>query len=140
MYVTSRWIGEDVITIEQDSKGEQENFYGQGKKSLDGIPTIVLINQGTASGSEIVAGALRDYGMAETVGMQTFGKGSVQQMENLKDGSAVKITVAEWLTPNGTSFNENGLAPDYEVEMTGDDYNEDRDPQLDKALEILLTN
>lgn len=140
VYVASRWIGDDVVTIERDSKGNQENFYGQGKNSLEGIPTIVLINQGTASGSEIVAGALRDYGLAETVGMTTFGKGSVQQMESLKDGSAVKITVAEWLTPDGASFNEVGLMPDHELEMTSEDYNEDRDPQLDKAVEILLGN
>lgn len=137
VYVASRWTGKQVVTIEKDSKSEESNYYGQGKASLENIPTVVLINQGTASGSEIVAGALGDYGMAETVGMPSFGKGSVQQMEKLKDGSAVKITVAEWLTPNGTSFNEAGLVPDYEIEMVGDDYNEDRDPQLDKALELL---
>ena len=137
VYVASRWTGKQVVTIEKDSKSEESNYYGQGKASLENIPTVVLINQGTASGSEIVAGALGDYDMAETVGMPSFGKGSVQQMEKLKDGSAVKITVAEWLTPNGTSFNEAGLVPDYEIEMAGDDYNEDRDPQLDKALELL---
>lgn len=137
VYVASRWVGDKVITIERDQDGEEHNFYGQGKASLEGIPTVVLINGGTASGSEIVAGALRDYGVAETVGSQTYGKGSVQQMETLKDGSAVKITVAEWLTPDKISFNHDGLVPDYEIEMTEEDYNEDVDPQFDKALELL---
>jgi len=135
--VASHWIGEEIITIERDSQGNELPFYGKNKPVLAGLPTIVLINAGTASGSEIMAGALRDYSMATIVGESSYGKGSVQQMETFKDGSAVKVTIAEWLTPNGDSFNENGIAPDVTVEMTSEDYNEDRDPQLDKALEIL---
>lgn len=137
--VASRWVDNDVVVIERDSRGNETKFYGQGSADFKSIPTVVLVNQGTASGSEIVAGALQDYGLATIVGKQTFGKGSIQEMEKLKDGSAVKITVAEWLTPAGRSFNESGIVPDIEVELTDEDYNLDRDPQLEKALEIINT-
>jgi len=136
--VGSHWIGEDVVTIERDSKGEELPFYGKNKPILAGIPTVVLINAGTASGSEIMAGALRDYSLATIIGEQSYGKGSVQQMESFKDGSAVKVTIAEWLTPNGESFNEAGLTPDIIIEMTPEDYNDDEDPQFDQAIEYLL--
>jgi len=136
--VAGHWIGEQLITVERDSEGNETVFYGEGRPRLADIPTVVLVNRGTASGSEILAGALRDYDLAILVGEKTFGKGSVQEMEILKDGSAVKVTVAEWLTPNGFSFNEEGIVPDYEIEYGEDDYNEDRDPPLDKAVEILI--
>jgi carboxyl-terminal processing protease len=96
-----------------------------------------LINQGSASASEIVAGALQDTGEATIVGMQSFGKGSVQVLENLNDGSAIKITVAKWLTPKGNNINEQGITPDVKVDLTDKDYEESKDPQMDKAVEIL---
>lgn len=136
--VLGQWIGTDLAVIERNSQGEETKFFAKGSPNFKNIPTVVLVNQGTASGSEIVAGALQDYDSATIVGKLTFGKGSIQEMEKLKDGSAVKITVAEWLTPLGRSFNEVGIEPDIEVELTDEDYNLDQDPQLDKALEILL--
>ncbi len=98
---------------------------------------MVLVNGGSASASEILAGALKDNGLATLVGQTTFGKGLVQGISELEDGSALKITVAKWLTPNGTSINKNGIAPDVAVEYTEQDYQAGRDPQLDKALELL---
>ena len=128
IYMSGQWIGERVVVIERAGDGTQEEFYGMGSANLASIPTVVLVNRGTASGSEIVAGALQDYGLAELVGEQTFGKGSIQEMEQLKDGSAVKITVAEWLTPEERSFNGTGIVPDYAIELTDEDYNLDVDP------------
>jgi len=85
-----------------------------------------------------VAGALKDYEKAEIVGQQTFGKGSVQTLDELSDGSSLKVTVAKWLTPSGLSINEEGIAPDVLVDLNQEDYNADRDPQLAKALDIIL--
>jgi len=104
---------------------------------LKDYKTVVLINTGSASASEIVAGALRDYKKATLVGEQTFGKGSVQSLQSLSDGSFLKVTVAKWLTPAGDFINEKGISPDVLVELTVDDINSNLDPQLDKALEIL---
>jgi len=101
------------------------------------LPTILLVNEGSASASEILAGALRDIKGIKIIGQRTFGKGSVQQLEKLKDGSSIKITVAKWLTPAGLNISEEGIAPDVEIEITEEDIDEMRDPQLDKALEVL---
>jgi len=127
-----------VVVIEEDKDGKKKNFYTTGKDKLSRIKTVVLINEGSASASEILSGALRDNRDNVTlVGKQSFGKGSVQELVNLSNNTSVKITVAKWLTPNGEQINEVGIAPDVEVDLTDDDYNNDRDPQLDKALEIL---
>ena len=104
---------------------------------LKNFPMVVLVNQGSASASEILAGALRDNRNIKLVGAKTFGKGSVQELANFEDGSSLKVTVARWLTPKGTSISEKGLEPDYKVEMTEEDINAKKDPQLDKAIEIL---
>jgi len=84
-----------------------------------------------------VTGALQDYQLAKVIGETSFGKGSVQELEKLTDGSSVKITVARWVTPQGRVIDKNGITPDLEVEMTQADYDENKDPQLDKALELL---
>ena len=136
--VAGEWAGGEVIVSERRKGKIVDSFHGTGSGRLNGIPTVVLVNQGSASASEIVAGALQDYGLAKVMGMKTFGKGSVQDYTEFKDGSAVKITIAEWLTPKGRSINKLGIQPDIEVDRTLDDYNEDSDPQLDKALQWLI--
>jgi carboxyl-terminal processing protease len=99
---------------------------------------VVLVNEGTASASEITAGAIQDYGRAPLVGVTTYGKGSVQTWIALNDeAGGVRVTVARWLTPEGRQISEIGLEPEYLVEMTEEDYEQDRDPQLDKAIEVL---
>ena len=98
---------------------------------------VVLVNQGTASAAEILAGALRDNRGIKLIGEKTFGKGSVQELINLKDGSSLKVTVAKWLTPKGISISEQGLEPDYKVVIAEDDAGKNKDSQLDKAVEIL---
>ena len=127
-----------VVVIEEDKEGQKKNFYSRGEDKLSAIKTVVLINEGSASASEILAGALRDNRDNVTlVGQKSYGKGSVQELIELSDNTSVKITVARWLTPNGEQINEKGINPDIEVELTDEDYEQNRDPQLDKALEIL---
>ena len=135
--VASEWIDQGVVVSEQFSSEKKNDYSHRGLARLKNFPTVVLVNQGSASASEIVAGALKDDGKATIVGMKTFGKGSVQTLEDISDGSSIKITVAKWLTPKGYNINEQGIAPDVEVDLTVDDYNKNKDPQMDKALEIL---
>lgn len=127
-----------VVVMEEDHDGNREKIYASGGNGLKDIPTVVLINEGSASASEILAGALKDNRENVTlVGKTTFGKGSVQELLPLPQGTSVKVTVAKWLTPAGYQINKEGIAPDVEVDRTTEDYDNDRDPQLDKALEIL---
>lgn len=134
--IASRFLDDgDIIFIEDF--GDKENVYKSvGNNKFNDIPVVILINEGSASASEILAGALRDNNDSKLVGKTTFGKGLVQEMQKLEDGSALKITVAKWLTPNRLDINKNGICPDYEVEMTIEDYENDRDPQLEKAIEL----
>lgn len=135
--VAGRFIGEgQTVVIEQSGEADQA-YKASGGRRFENIPMTVLINEGSASAAEILAGALKDYKLATLVGKTTFGKGLVQGISELKDGSALKITVAKWLTPNGTNINEDGIAPDVEADYTIDDYNAGKDPQFDKAMEIL---
>jgi carboxyl-terminal processing protease len=127
----------EIVAIEDFGADRKPKEYKtEGPSSLLSYPLVVLINQGSASGSEILAGALRDNRGVKLVGEQSFGKGSVQTLEDLSKGS-LKVTIARWLTPAGTLINGTGLAPDVEVELTEDDFNESRDPQLDRAIEIV---
>lgn len=126
-----------IIVSEEDSFGKKENFFTKGGDTLSSIPMVVLINEGSASASEILAGALKDNRDLTLIGEKSFGKGTVQELINLPHGSSVKVTVAKWLTPNGEYIMDKGINPDIEVKMTGDDYKNDKDPQLDKALEVL---
>ena len=128
---------ESVVVIEEDSEGKKESVMTIGGDKLSSIQTVVLINEGSASASEILAGALHDDEGITLIGKKSFGKGSVQELIKLSGNSSVKITVAKWLTPKGDYIMEKGITPDIEVDLTVDDYNNSRDPQLDKAMEII---
>ena len=135
---TSQFMSDGVVLYEEYSDGRRQeyNAYPGGKATE--IPLIIIVNEGSASASEILAGALQDAGRAQLVGEVTYGKGLVQNWVPLTDEQgAVRITIAKWLTPNGRSIHEVGLTPDHIVEMTTEDYQAGRDPQLDKALEIV---
>lgn len=139
---TSEFLKDGVIVIEKREVNGSDKEYeykasGRGKATDEKYNIVILINEGSASASEIVAGALRDYGRATLVGENTFGKGSVQEIENLRGGAKMRITIAHWYTPKGKNIGKEGIKPDHEVELTEEDFNQDRDPQLDKALEIL---
>ena len=128
----------EIIVIQDFGEGKERQVYkSRGPSSFFGCPTVVLINQGSASGAEILAGALRDRNEAKLVGETSFGKGSVQEKISLSDDSSLKITIAKWLTPNGSSIDEVGLSPDFEVELTEDDWDNNCDPQLEKAIEVV---
>jgi carboxyl-terminal processing protease len=127
-----------VVVIEEDQSKKQNKTYSRGGDVGSGIETIVLINEGSASASEILAGALRENREnVALIGKKSFGKGSVQEMISLPHGTAAKITVARWLTPNGEQINEQGIKPDKEIGFTEDDYNNIRDPQMEAAKNTL---
>ncbi len=134
--IASAWVGYDTVVIEKEQE-DARALSGVSSPRIAHISTVVLVNGGSASASEIVSGALQDYGEATVVGTQTFGKGSVQDYREFQDGSAVKITVAEWFTPKGRTINETGITPDVIVEVTLDDIQHGRDLQKEKAVEIL---
>lgn len=138
--MASEWVKEGPIVAEQFGENKRSEHFSNGNARLAGIKTVVLINEGSASASEIVAGALRDYKKATIIGKQSFGKGSVQTIEDLSDGSSLKITVAKWLTPEGDYIHDKGIAPQIEVDLSEDDFNNKRDPQLDRAFEFILNN
>lgn len=127
----------EIVAIEDFGGGSKKEYKSPGPAKLLSYPLVVLINQGSASGSEILAAALRDNRGVKLIGEKSFGKGSVQEVERLSDASSLKITVAKWLTPKGQLINGVGLEPDIKVEMTDKDFEEDRDPQLDKAIEVI---
>ena len=136
--IASRMMPKDKIVVsEEDSSGKKNDLYTSGGDKLSSIPMVVLINEGSASASEILAGALKDNQGLTFVGEKTFGKGCVQQLIDLPGGSSVKITVAKWLTPKGEYIMDKGIAPDVEVKMTADDYKNKLDPQFNKALELI---
>lgn len=136
--VASEFIDKGVVLYEVYGDGKKQTFEASGDGLATQIPLVVLVNEGTASASEIVSGALQDYGRAKLVGTTTYGKGSVQVWTPLPDDQgAIRITVARWLTPKERQINEIGLKPDVEIPLTEDDLKAGRDPQLDKAIEIL---
>ena len=138
--VTSQFAGEGVVLYEQYGDGTRTTYdtIPGGLATDTNIPMVVLINEGSASASEIVAGALQDLGRAKLVGVTSYGKGSVQNWIPLSgDNGAVRITIAKWLTPKEHTIHNIGLTPDVFVEMNEDDYKAKRDPQLDAAVETL---
>ncbi|HSM70698.1 MAG TPA: S41 family peptidase [Anaerolineales bacterium] len=137
--VMSEFVDEGVVLIEQYGDGTRDTYNAMGNGKATDLPIVVLINEGSASASEILAGTLQDYERAELVGVQSYGKGSVQTWQPLSnDQGAARVTIAKWLTPNERAIDGVGLTPDYIVEMSEEDYENDRDPQLDKAIEVLL--
>jgi len=138
--VASEFVPEgEVVMYEQYGNGDRQEYKSLGGGLATDIPMVVLVNEGTASASEIVSGALQDFGRAKLVGVVSYGKGSVQLPTVLSNNQgAVKITIAKWLTPNGRLIHGIGLTPDVYVVMTEDDYNNKRDPQLDAAIQTLL--
>lgn len=135
VFVSSEFLDGGDVVLQENGKGERQSFKVNRKGELISMPLIVLINKGSASASEIVAGALQDRGRAKLVGEQSFGKGTIQEVEDLDKGAGIHITVAKWLTPNGTWVNETkGIEPDVIIEMGKD---ETKDLQLEKALELL---
>lgn len=134
-------VGDPVVT--EDFGGSRTNTvhrsYGYNVFANKKLTMAVLINQGSASASEILAGALRQHGVAKLVGERTFGKGSVQQLVSLGGGAELKITIARWLTPNGSSISDGGLTPDILATRTVDDIQAGKDPQMDAAVAWLAT-
>lgn len=138
--VSSQFLPKDeVVLYEQYGSGQKDEYKSLGDGLAVDIPMVVLINEGSASASEIVAGALQDLGRAKLIGVVSYGKGSVQIWNALSnDQGAVRVTIAKWLTPSGRTIHKLGLTPEVYVSMTEDDYNNNRDPQLDAAIETLL--
>lgn len=136
--MASEWVKEGPVVVEQFNNNRRNEDFALGNARLANFPTIVLVNGGSASASEIVAGALRDYKKATIVGENTYGKGSVQTIKDLSDGSSLKVTVAKWLTPAGDAINDKGIKPNVEIKFTQDNIDKNIDPQFNKALELLL--
>lgn len=143
----SSWFlpsGKVIVTEDFGGKGKNKVYVSKGYDVLNsyfGGPSkykvIVLVDGGSASASEIMAGALQEHGVAKLVGVKTFGKGSVQELVPITSNTSLKVTIARWMTPNGHNLSHDGLVPDYEVKVTPKDIEAKKDPQLDKAVEIL---
>lgn len=131
--VAGMWLDNKIIVSEKRGGKTIEELRSGKNPVLAGIPTVVLVNEATASASEIVAGALQDYDVAEIIGQKTFGKGSVQKLVGLAGGAELKVTIANWYTPKGKNISKDGIAPDQEVELSPEDSNAGRDPQMDAA-------
>ncbi|MDP3052507.1 MAG: S41 family peptidase [bacterium] len=127
----------DVVVREEFSSGKQDVLKAQGNSALADLPVVVLVNGGSASASEILAGALRDNRHVKIIGETTFGKGTVQELKRFTDGSEMKVSIAQWLLPNGETIDKKGITPDIVVELTEEDATAGKDPQLDKAMEII---
>jgi len=132
--IASYFIEEGVVVKEVDKKGDKKEYRTTKRAKLAGRKVVGLINLGSASAAEIVAGALADHGLIKLVGEKSFGKGSVQNFEQLSSGAAMKVTVAKWLTPKEREIDQQGIEPEIKVEMTEDDYLNNRDPQLAAAI------
>ncbi|MEA4812340.1 MAG: S41 family peptidase [Anaerolineaceae bacterium] len=137
--VVSQFIPNGVVMYEQYGDGTKDTYNAKAGGIATNIKLAVLINEGSASASEITAGAIQDRGRGKLIGVTSYGKGSVQNWIPLTtEEGGVRITIARWLTPNGTQISGKGLTPDIEVKMTEEDYKAERDPQLDAAVQYLL--
>ncbi len=131
------WMNNKVVMTERTNGKVTETLKTGSDAILEGVPTVVLINGGSASASEILAGALKDNGVATLLGEKSFGKGSVQTIENLSNGSVLKVTVARWYTPNGKNINKEGINPDVEVKVSETDAKAGKDTQKEAAIQKL---
>jgi len=131
-------MGKVVVSENLGNNVEGKIYRSKGYDVFNNqLKMVILIDGGSASASEILAGALQEHGKAKLVGTKTFGKGSVQELIKITPDTSLKITIARWLTPKGNSISENGLTPDYEVKITEKDLKDEKDPQFDKAVDVL---
>ncbi len=142
VYLASEFLPQGKLIVKQESTTTgNHDYYSERSGNLQNIPLSILINKGSASASEILAGALRDYNRAKLVGEKSFGKGSVQEALDLKNGAGLHVTVAKWVLPNGDWINGKGITPDISIENKvpeGNTLNRAEDAQLDKAIEVVL--
>lgn len=137
--VAGIWLDSSKTVTEERRGGKVlEDLKAKGQPILNGVPTVVLVDGGSASASEIIAGAFKDYGVAKLVGQKTYGKGSVQKVDDeIISGGQLKVTIAKWYTPKGKNFDKEGITPDETMEITEEDIEADRDPQRARAVELL---
>lgn len=137
--IASAWLAKDDLVVREVYYDERltKDYRAIRQIQAPKVPTVVLVNEGSASASEILAGALQDYAKATIVGSKTYGKGSVQDLKTLRDGSGLKVTISQWITPKGRFINNHGIEPDSTVPMTAEDFRDSRDPQLEKAKQII---
>ena len=135
--VVSQFLDGGIAGYQVDRAGNKQELRLRGRGEGTDIPMVVLVNGGSASGSELLAGALQDRGRAQLVGTKTFGKGSVNHLRELSDGSALYVTIGRWQTPKGRQIEGHGLDPDIEVPLTDDDVRNRRDSQMERALQVL---
>ncbi len=137
--LASDWLANGELVVKEEHSTEDATIYNSfGYNRLGGVKTVTLINGGSASAAEILAGALKDHNKTTLIGEKSFGKGSVQELIGLSSDTAVKVTVAKWITPGGRNLNHDGLTPDIEVGLSEEDIAAKKDPQLDRALEEVL--
>lgn len=135
--LSSLWLNNKTVLEEKRDGTVVRTYKSRGTATLAGLPTVVLIDEGSASASEIVAGALKDNGAASLLGTKSYGKGSVQELSHLNGGGVLKVTIARWFTPLGRNIDKEGIEPDQKVERTDEDYANNRDPQKDAATQLL---
>lgn len=135
--VAGIWLNNKVVVEERQSGKTTDALRTGSNTILEGVPTVMLINGGSASASEILAGALHDHGAATLLGKKSFGKGSVQELIDLPSGGKLKVTVARWYTPKGKNIDKEGIKPDKAIDLTDEDYNAGRDPQKEAAINQL---
>lgn len=137
--IASWFLPAGKVVVSEDAGPDKPGkvYKSKGYDAFKNLKMVVLVNGGSASASEIVAGALQEHGVAKVVGTKTFGKGSVQELVKITPETSLKVTIAKWLTPEGNSITDKGITPDYVVRMDEDDIEEKKDPQLDKAVQVV---